>query len=62
MYIIIWRNSHSDPHLDADSHGFLEKYPTFESAKEVAERVLKDENESEKSLCYFDYAIYELKN
>lgn len=62
MFIIIWRNSYRNPFPDLSSNGFLETYPSFEIAKEAAEKILKIENETSHSPWYFDYAIYELKN
>lgn len=60
-YIIVWRNSHRDPHVDVDSRGFLESYYTYEEAKEAAERIFEVENETNMSPWYFDYKIYEEK-
>lgn len=60
-FIIVWRNSHRDPHIDVDSRGFIESYYTFDEAKETAERIMRDENEIESSPWYFDYKIYEEK-
>ena len=57
MYIIVWKNSHREPFIDVDSHGFKESYSSYESAKESAEKIL--EQEGPKSLWYFDYRIYE---
>ena len=57
MYIIVWRNSHRDPHINFNSHYFAETYSTYEDAKEDAEKIL--EAEGPKSEWYFDYAIYE---
>lgn len=59
MYIIVWRNSHREPFIDVDSHGFKEIYNSYESAKESAEKIL--EQEGPKSPWYFDYKIYEGK-
>ena len=61
-YIIVWRNSHREPHINVDSHNFKEEYSTYESAKESAEEILRTENENEKSYWYFDYQIYEEVN
>jgi len=58
-YIIVWRNSHRDPHLDTDSHGFKEEYSTYDQAKEAADKIERSENEGEQSPWYFDYQIYE---
>lgn len=57
-YIIVWRNSHRDPHIDVDSHNFKEEYYSFEAAKEAAEEILRTENENDSSIWYFDYQIY----
>lgn len=54
-FIIVWRNSHRDPHVDVDTHNFLEQYSTFEAAKEEAEKNIDNE-------WYFDYQIYEEVN
>ena len=56
-YIIVWRNSHREPHIDTNSNDFKEEYSSYEQAKEAAEEIL--EAEGPKSLWYFDYAIYE---
>jgi hypothetical protein len=61
-YIIIWRNSHRDPHIDIDSKGFKEEYMSFEDAKKTAEEIKKNENENKPSPWYFDYQIYKLVN
>lgn len=59
-YIIVWRNSHRDPHLDVDDRNFLETYSSYEQAKEAADNIFNNENEgTEKSPWYFDYEIYE---
>lgn len=58
-YIIVWRNSHREPHIDTDSHGFRELYSDYQQAKESADEILRTENEDEKSQWYFDYQIYE---
>ena len=58
-YIIVWRNSHREPHIDVDSHNFKEEYSSYESAKESAEEILRTENANEKTPWYFDYQIYE---
>ena len=58
-YIIVWRNSHREPHIDVDSHNFKEEHSSYESAKKSAEEILRTENANEKSSWYFDYQIYE---
>jgi hypothetical protein len=40
-YIIIWRNSHRDPHIDIDSKGFKEEYMSFEDAKKQLKKLKK---------------------
>ncbi len=55
-YIIVWRNSHREPHIDMNSHYFKEEYSSYEKAKEAAETIIEDEGP--KSQWYFDYAIY----
>lgn len=57
-YIIVWRSSTREPHLDQDNHGFKETYSTYDLAKEEAERVL--EQEGPKSQWYFNYEIFQL--
>lgn len=57
MYIIVWRNSHRDPHISMDTHNFKDTYSSYEEAKKAAEEI--QENEGEKSPWYFDYQIYE---
>lgn len=61
-YIIVWRNSHREPHIDLDSHNFKEEFMSFDDAKESAEETLKNENQTTKSAWYFDYQIYEEVN
>lgn len=56
-YIIVWRNQHRDPHVHTDTHDFVERYFSYESAKEEAKKIV--EAEGPKSPHYFDYAIYE---
>ena len=56
-YIIVFRNSHREPHISQDSHGFKESYSSFEDAKAAAEEVI--EAEGPKSSWYFDYQIYQ---
>jgi hypothetical protein len=58
-YIIVWRNSHREPHVDINSRGFKEDYLSHKEAKEAAEKILKEENENKPSEWYFDYQIYE---
>jgi hypothetical protein len=55
-YIIVWRNTHREPHVDVDTHGFREEYSTYEEAKAEAEKAV--EAEGPQSPWYFDYAIY----
>lgn len=61
-YIIIWRNSHKEPHIDLDVNGFKEEYNSFNQAKEAAEEIMCTENENCKSRFYFDYKIYKEVN
>ena len=61
-FIIVWRNSHKEPHIDIDSHEFKEEYSDHKSAKEAAEEIERSENAGEKSLWYFDYKIYKESN
>lgn len=56
-YIIVWRNSHKEPHIEVDTHGFKESYDDYEDAKAEAEKI--QEAEGPRSKWYFDYAIYE---
>jgi hypothetical protein len=56
-YIIVWRNSQREPHIDIDSRGFKEYYYSYEEAQKAAEYVVKQEGPQ--SQWYFDYAIYE---
>lgn len=56
-YIIVWRHSHREPHVDVDSHYFLETYSSYEDAKKQAEEIIKQEGSE--SPWYYDYAIYE---
>lgn len=61
-YIIIWRNSHREPHIDIDAHNFKEEYTTYEEAKQAAEEIERTENQGEQSPWYFDYQIYQEVN
>ena len=56
-YIIVWRNSHTEPHIETTSHDFKEEYSSYEDAKESAESTLRVQGTKDKY--YFDYAIYE---
>jgi len=56
-YIIVWRNSLTDPHIETTSHDFKEEYSTYEQAKESAESTLRVEGQKHKF--YTDYAIYQ---
>jgi hypothetical protein len=56
-YIIVWRNTYREPHIDVNSHGFKEAYSSYEEAKRAAVDIL--ESEGPKSEWYFDYQIYE---
>lgn len=56
-YIIVWRNSHRDPHVSVDTHDFIETYSTYEEAKESADQTV--EHQGPESPWYYDYAIYE---
>jgi hypothetical protein len=60
-YIIIWRSTNREPFVNVDSYNFLEDYPTYEKAKEVAEEILLQENQTTQSPWYFNYKIYEEK-
>lgn len=59
-FIIVWRSTHQEPHIDIDMHGFAETYSTIEDAKQAAETTL--EQEGPKNPWYFDYAIFEEVN
>lgn len=59
-YIIVWKNNYREPFIDIDFKGFKETYPTYESAKQEAEKTL--EQEGPNSEWYFDYKIYEEAN
>lgn len=56
-YIIVWKNSYREPHIDVNSNGFKEEYYSFEQANKAALDIL--EAEGKDSEWYFDYAIYE---
>ena len=56
-YIIVWRNSHREPHVCTDSHDFKEEFYSYEDAKKRADETV--EHEGPQSPWYFDYAIYE---
>lgn len=57
MYVIIWRHTHREPHLDLNDRSFLESYSTYEQAKDAAENTLA--SEGDESHFYYDYAIYQ---
>jgi hypothetical protein len=59
-YIVVWRNTHKEPHLSMDTHGFLETYPSYDDAKKAVEQDL--ENVGEKDIWFFDYKIYKVAN
>ncbi len=40
-YIIVWRNSHKEPHIDTTAHDFKEEYSTYDLAKESAEAMMR---------------------
>ncbi len=62
-YIIIWRNSQSEPFVDVDLYDFLQSYSTYEEAKAFAEEIEERENSGkEQSPWWFDYKIYEEAN
>ena len=61
-YIIVWRDTHREPHVNLDTYNFKETYESYESAKKDAEEILEQENANEPSLWYFDYKIYEERN
>lgn len=56
-YIIVWRNSHRDPHILTDDHGFKEMFETCEQAEEFAKDMLQDQGPNDPH--YHDYAIYQ---
>lgn len=56
-YIIVFRNSHREPHISLNSHNFKEDFSSYEAAKEEAERII--DAEGPKSEWYFDYQIYQ---
>lgn len=51
-YIIVWRSHHRNPHLDVDSHYFMERFVSYEEAVRNAE-LIKDGND------YHDYEIFQ---
>jgi hypothetical protein len=57
MYIVVWRNSHKEPHVSMDTHSFIETYSTYEEAKKSAEET--EANMGNNDPWYFDYKIYE---
>lgn len=56
-YIVVFRNSHRDPHILLDSHDFKESFSSYESAKEYADQIV--EQQGPRDPHYFDYQIYE---
>jgi hypothetical protein len=54
-YIIVWRSHHRDPHLDVDSHYFLERYSSYEDAQASAEQISGSDG-------YHDYEIFQTAN
>lgn len=59
-YIIVWRNSHREPHLELGAHDFLETFPTYEDAKEAAEEAVEDLASRVEEVRFFhDYKIYQ---
>jgi hypothetical protein len=57
MYIIVLRNNMRNPHVDVDSHEFLETYSSYEEAKAAADAVVEAQGPGNE--WYFNYAIYE---
>lgn len=57
-YIIVWRDSHKEPHINIDGHNFKESYSSYDQAKEDADKIEEIENDGEMSPWYFDYKIY----
>lgn len=58
-YIIVWRSTHREPHVQTDTHDFKDEYSTLEDAKKAAIEIERQENESGQSKWYFDYEIFE---
>lgn len=56
-YIIVFRDSHHNPFILEDSHGFKETFESLEDAKEYAEKMVEDE--APNSFHFFDFKIYE---
>ena len=53
-YIIIWRAGLRDPFVDVDGNDFIERYPTYEAAKEAADHV-----NDPKDTHYCSYEIFQ---
>lgn len=51
-YIIVWRSHHRDPHLDVDSHYFMERYVSYEDAEQAATQISDGKD-------YHDYEIFQ---
>jgi hypothetical protein len=56
-YIIVWRNSHKNPHVDKGSNGLKEEFSSYEDAKKSADDMVV--NRGPACPWFFDYAIYE---
>jgi hypothetical protein len=57
-YIIVWRNSQTEPQIDTRLDDYKEEYSSYDEAKEAAEshvRVAQGPNRKN----YTDYAIYQ---
>jgi hypothetical protein len=53
-YIIVWRHSLKEPHVDTTDHDFMEVYSSYEAADESAKAALDPS-----SKWYCEYGIYE---
>lgn len=54
-YIIIWRATHRDPHIEINAHSFMEIFDNKEDAIDYAqETVLTSPGDNH----YFDYEIF----
>lgn len=53
-YIIVWRSTLKEPHVDTTDHNFLEVYSSYDAADEAAKLTLDTRDR-----WYCEYAIYE---
>ncbi len=59
MYIIIWRDKDFEAFLNVNDRNVIERFHSYESAQNMADKVVEENPTSE---WYFDYQIYQSVN